>query len=513
MASESRALPATFRDVIDRHAAEQPRAPFLIAPEPALTIDYETLQRDCRAFAASLAAHGVAPGATVSYMLENGASAATVFLGAMYGGYVVSPVNLHAQDAQLDYTLAHSETRLVFVSESNRERLERARERSGAPFDVCVVDIDGLSISAARGEGRDERQTLDPDRPAMLMYTSGTTGLPKGALLTHANMLSGARAVAESLALTSADRVLSSLPLYHINGQCIATVAPLVSGGSIVMPHRFSVSQWWTLVERHRPTWLNMVPTIIAYLLNGPELTDAQAEACHCVRFGRSASAPLPPEQHRAFEERFGFSVVEAMGLTECASVAFSNPLDRARRKYGSPGLPIGVEARVVDAKGLPVGDGVRGEIELRGPNVMLGYFKSPEATASALRCDGWLATGDLGYRDADGFYFITGRLKELIIKGGENIAPREVDEALLAHPAVLEAAAVGVPDPRYGQEILACVVMKPGASCTEEDLRAHCLKTLGRYKSPRYLRVVDELPKGASGKVQRLKLVELIAL
>jgi long-chain acyl-CoA synthetase len=507
MASDPLAPPATLRDVIDAHAATQPRATFICAPEPGLEIDYATLQRSCRALAASLDAAGIEPGATVSFMLENGVSAASAFLGAMYGGYVVSPINLHAQDAQLVYTLAHSDTRIVFASAANRERLERLRAAGSAAFDVCVVGTDGLELPAADAFRPPARRAHDP---AMLMYTSGTTGQPKGALLSHAGLLAGARAVAQSLALTSADRVLSSLPLYHVNGQCIATLAPLVSGGSVVMPHRFSVSQWWPLVERYRPTWLNMVPTIIAYLLNGPELTPGQAAACESVRFGRSASAPLPPEQHRAFEARFGFSVVEAMGLTESSSVAFTNPLDKSQRKYGSPGKPLGVEARVVDRSGAPVGVGVRGEIELRGPNVMIGYYKAPEATAAALRAEGWLATGDLGYRDADGFYFITGRLKELIIKGGENIAPREIDEALLAHPAVLEAAAVGVPDAAYGQEILACVVMKPGAACTEDDLRVHCLRMLGSYKSPRYLRVVNELPKGPSGKVQRLKLAEL---
>jgi long-chain acyl-CoA synthetase len=253
-----------------------------------------------------------------------------------------------------------------------------------------------------------------------------------------------------------------------------------------------------------------MVPTIIAYLLNGPALSAEQAVACRDIRFGRSASAPLPPEQHRAFEERFGIAVIEAMGLTECASVAFTNPLERSARKYGSAGRPLGVEARVVDKAGTPLADGVRGEIELRGPNVMIGYYKSPQATAAAVRNGGWLVTGDLGYRDGEGFYFITGRLKELIIKGGENIAPREIDEALLAHPAVLEAAAVGVPDPAYGQEILACVVVKPGMVCTEEDLRTHCARVLGRYKTPRYLRLVGQLPKGPSGKVQRLKLIGL---
>jgi long-chain acyl-CoA synthetase len=283
-----------------------------------------------------------------------------------------------------------------------------------------------------------------------------------------------------------------------------------VSGGSIVMPHRFSVTQWWSLVERYGPTWLNVVPTIIAYLLNGPELTPAQTLACRSIRFARSASAPLPPDHHRAFEARFGISVLEGMGLTECASVAFANPLDRALRKIGSPGRPLGLEARVVAPDGAECAPFDRGEIELRGDNVMLRYHNDPEATARALRPEGWLRTGDLGYRDADGFYFITGRLKELIIKGGENIAPREIDEALLQHPAVLEAAAVGIPDRNYGQEILACVVLKPGSACTEAELREHCLATLGRYKTPKEFRFLSELPKGPSGKVQRLKLAEL---
>ena len=498
---------STFRDVIDHYAATQPDAPFLLAPEAQRALTYAALRNDCHALGAWLAGRGIESGSTVSFMLPNGVSAATMFLGAMYAGYVVSPINLLAHDAQLEYTLVHSDTAIVFASDDNRTRLEAIRRSTGATFAIHVVDVDGLGLQPASAM---PATRCGPQDPAMLMYTSGTTGRPKGALLSHANMLAAGRAVSASLDLTEADRVLSSLPLYHINGQCVATVAPLVSGGSIIMPHRFSVSQWWPLVARYEPTWLNMVPTIIAYLLNGPELTPEQAAACRRVRFGRSASAPLPPEQHRAFEARFGISVIEAMGLTECASVAFSNPLDAAARRYGSPGLPLGVEARVVDAAGRVLPTGERGEIELRGANVMIGYYKSPEATQAAVRADGWLATGDLGYRDDDGYYFITGRLKELIIKGGENIAPREIDEALLAHPAVLEAAAVGVPDDVYGQEILACVVVKPGVACSEDELRAHCVRTLGRYKTPRYLRLVAQLPKGPSGKVQRLKLTEL---
>ena len=230
------------------------------------------------------------------------------------------------------------------------------------------------------------------------------------------------------------------------------------------------------------------------------------------MRFARSASAPLPPEQHRAFEARFGISVLEAMGLTECASVAFANPLDPARAQDRHRRACRSASRR---ASSAPDGDaccrhGERGEIELRGDNVMLGYYDAPEATARTLRADGWLATGDLGYRDADGFYFITGRLKELIIKGGENIAPREIDEALLRHPGgARRPPRSAFPIRDYGQEILACVVLKPGAALHEAELRAHCLRELGRYKTPKYFRFVAELPKGPSGKVQRLKLVE----
>ena len=498
----------TFRDAIDTHAAARPDAPCVLAPEPNAVLTYGDLARVGAELGAYLTHEGIPPGSVVSFMLPNGVAAASIFLGAMYAGYIVSPINLLAQDAQLEYTLAHSGTRLIFAAPEFVGRLRALLRRPDNPTPVHPTDPDRLELPR---QAPAPLAAVDPQTPAMLMYTSGTTGEPKGAVLSHWNMVCAGWAVVEAQALTSADRVLSSLPLYHINGQCIATVSPVVSGGSIVMPHRFSVSQWWSLVERYRPTWLNMVPTIIAYLLNGADLTLAQMAACRAIRFGRSASAPLPLEQHRAFEARFGILVIEAMGLTETASVAFANPLEPSRRKYGSAGQPLGVEARIVAADGTVLGTGKQGEIELRGDTVMIGYYRNAELTAQAVSPDGWLATGDLGYRDNEGFYFITGRRKELIIKGGENIAPREIDEALLRHPAVLEAAAVGIPDPNYGQDILACIVLKPGACCDEAELRAHCLAQLGRYKTPRLLRFVAALPKGPSGKVQRLRLLEMV--
>jgi long-chain acyl-CoA synthetase len=427
----------------------------------------------------------------------------------MAAGCVVTPFNLLAQRSGLEAVVRHSEVRLVLTSPAQETTLREALAdwRDAPP--VLVIDVDAPEVFADADQAPDAVwQAAKPGDPALLMYTSGTTGQPKGVVLSHANLLAAARAVADWHGLTPEDRVLSSLPLYHINGQVIATIAPFVSGGSIVAPHRFSVKDWWGLVETHRCTWINMVPTIIAYLLNAADGAPASLPA---VRFGRSASAPLPPDHHRAFEARFGIPVIEAMGMTECASVVFCNPHD-ARRRHGSPGLPCGVEAGVVGPDGAFLGDGLQGEIVLRGPNVMAGYLKAPEKTAEAIDAAGWLRTGDLGHRDADGFYFVTGRLKELIIKGGENIAPREIDETLLRHPAVLEAAAFGIPDANYGQEIAAAVIAKPGAALAEDDLRAWCLRELGPYKTPRRWFVVDELPKGPSGKVQRLKLAELVA-
>ena len=492
----------TLRDAI---AANVSDAPFAFAPEADGVMTWRDLAAACDGLAANLEQMQCATGDIVAFMLPNGLSALTVFLGAMAGGYVVAPINLLAQDAHLDYVLDHSRPHVAFASAEHAARLRAACARVGATTRVIEVGVDGIGMEGKPASA----PRMTGDTPAMLMYTSGTTGLPKGVVLTHASMLYAGAAVAAHQALTARDRVLSSLPLYHINGQCIATVSTLVCGGSLVMPHRFSVSQWWPLVERYRPTWLNLVPTIIAYLLNGPDPTSAQREAMANVRYARSASSPLSPDQQRAFETRFGIPVIEAMGLTESASVAFCNPMELAARRIGSPGLPLAVEARVVSRDGAVLPDGQTGQIEIRGPNVMREYFRAPELTAQALSRDGWLATGDLGHRDADGYYFITGRTKELIIKGGENIAPREIDEALLRHPAVLEAVAAGVPDRDYGQEIAAFVVVKPHVSLSEDELRAHCLRELGRYKAPRYVRFVSELPKGPSGKVQRMKLVE----
>jgi acyl-CoA synthetase (AMP-forming)/AMP-acid ligase II len=338
------------------------------------------------------------------------------------------------------------------------------------------------------------------------MYTSGTTGVPKGVMLTQANLVANAQAISAEHGLGPHDRVLAVLPLYHINAFAVTMLAPLAHGGSLAMPPKFSSAKFWAEATGLHCTWLNVVPTMISYLLEGDV---PPRQALQDIRFCRSASSALPPEQHRAFESTFGIGIIETMGLTETVAPSFSNPLDPALRKVGSVGRASGGEARVVDAALQPVPDGSTGEIVIRGPHVMRGYYKNDAATASAFTPDGWLRTGDLGHRDGDGFFFVTGRIKELIIKGGENIAPREIDEAVGLHPAVLEAAAVGIPDSHYGQDIMVCVVLRDGVPCSEEALRLHCIATLGRYKTPRVFRFVSTLPRGPSGKVQRLKLLD----
>lgn len=478
----------TVREFLDRRAGERPAAVYLVSPESGREYSYAELQGEARKLCRYLHAEGLRPGDKVGFYCANGWQAAAIFLGTMYGGFVSVPLNLLAQPSQLEYVTGHSEVRLVFADRENAPRLAAASPQTR----IVLIDGDAPSLFPENGEL--EIPAPVENDAALLMYTSGTTGKPKGCVLTQKNVVSGALYVQQAHALTEDDRVLSSLPLYHINGQIVATLGPMVQGGSVVAPRRFSVSQFWALLARHRCTWFNVVPTIIAYLVWSTENRHDVSR----VRFGRSASAPLPPPLHRVFEEKFGLSIIETFGMTETCGPCFANPLDKAKRKYGSVGLPVGNAARIEND-----------EILVRGDNVTREYYKNPEETRKAFTRDGWLRTGDLGYCDADGYYFVTGRLKELIIKGGENIAPREIDDALNKHPAVLEAAAVGIPDAKYGQEILAAVVLKPGTDASEQELRAFCEKELGRYKTPKLFRFLEELPKGPSGKVQRMKLLE----
>ncbi|WP_207002883.1 AMP-binding protein [Trinickia mobilis] len=527
---------ATVRELIDERAAQCPAKPFLLACRddggasvedgtetraPAAALTFGELREHCRALEAQFHAAGLRPGDAVSVFMGNGIQTARLLLAAMYSGLVANPLNLLCQPSQLRYIVEHSDTRAIFVAPDTREAAANALAQlraEGVAREIALIetqaDAEALPVFApAERDGACRALPLDRAAEpaaadvALLMYTSGTTGAPKGVLLTHRNLLANARNITAEHRLTAGDRVLASLPLYHINGLVVTLLAPLYHGGSVVMAPRFSARTFWRDAARHGCTWINVVPTIVAYLLNGGE---EGASDLRSLRFCRSASAALPAEHHRAFEARFGIGLIETMGLTETAAPAFSNPYDPSRRRIGSIGLPAGCEAKVIDLNGSECAAHACGEIVLRGEQVMRGYYKRPEETRAAFTADGWLRTGDLGYRDADGYFYINGRAKELIIKGGENIAPREIDEALLKHPGVLEAAAVGVPDAAYGQEIVAFVVPRDRSRPLDiDELRAHCLRELGRYKTPKEFRFVDDLPRGPSGKVQRLKLLQ----
>jgi acyl-CoA synthetase (AMP-forming)/AMP-acid ligase II len=300
------------------------------------------------------------------------------------------------------------------------------------------------------------------------------------------------------------------LPLYHINAQMVSVMGALISRGQIVVARKFSTRRFWHDIAHYKCTWFSVVPTIISYLIEhkGKGVSESVLRVVRGqLRFGRSASSPLSPAKHKQFEQYFGIPIIETMGLSETAAQILSNPMPPATIKYGSPGLAVGNEAKIIDPKGLDVIRGVTGELMIRGDNVMQGYYKNEAASQQAVNVDGWLHTGDLAYQDEDGFFFITGRLKELIIKGGENIAPREIDDVLYQHPAVLEAAAFGVDDEHYGQEVMACVALCPGMQVSEQELVNLCVDQLGEYKAPKQVLICDELPKGPSGKIQRLKL------
>lgn len=502
----------SVRELIDQQAEERGSQDFLISPEHDLRMSYAGLQQSCREIGAQLHSMGYGKGEKIAFLMNNGLWTAKLFLGVMYSGRVILPLNAVSGHEQLSYVIEHSDCRVIFVEDEFRQKYREVLDNIPPGVQIIRVSRDeGPEWSEPASSQAVDVDIVENDE-ALLIYTSGTTGKPKGVILTHKAVIAGGRNTTIAHDLTADDRALCVLQLYHINGQMVTVMGPLVSGGSVVMPAKFSVSEFWNWIDKHQCTWFSVVPTIIAYLLEQAERlgeTPCRPQDRPQLRFGRSASAPLSPDMHREFEQQFAVPVVETMGLSETAAQILSNPMPPQKPKYGSPGVAVGNEAMIIDGNGNEQVTGQSGELMIRGDNVMKEYYKNPEATASTLRSDGWLHTGDLAYKDEDGYYFITGRLKEIIIKGGENIAPREIDEALYQHSAVLEAAAFPIPDRNYGQEILACVALKPGASCSAEELREFCVEKLGKFKAPRSISFMDELPKGPSGKIQRLKLAE----
>lgn len=487
----------TVRDWLDLRA-DQGGTGFVF-PDGEAALNWTDLRETARRIAGMLTDLGVAKGESVAILYPNCREALEVVFGVLYGGFRATMINLVAGDSAVAYALEHSGARFGFVHPGQTDLFQRAAD----PARITALQV-GEATQATRA-----LHELAAGDHALLMYTSGTTGRPKGVVHTHSSLLAGGWTTAVAHELSEADRGFCVLPIYHINGLCVTVMGTLVSGGSLAMCERFSASRFWTNLGKVEATWFSVVPTIISHMLHSDSSPDASTR--QRVRFGRSASSALAPDVQRAFEDRFEIPIVETMGLTETAAQILSNPLPPGVRKIGSPGIAFGNEAAIFDAQLQPAPRDTEGELVICGPNVMLEYLKDPQATAGTFTPDGWLRTGDLGRMDGDGYVYVTGRLKELIIKGGENIAPREIDEALYSHPDVVEAAAFARPCDSYGETVEAAVKIRDGSEVTPVALLEICESKLGRFKSPDVVHVLPDLPKGPSGKIQRNRILEIV--
>ncbi|HEY3260182.1 MAG TPA: long-chain fatty acid--CoA ligase [Pseudonocardiaceae bacterium] len=464
-----------------------------------LVISYGQLDDLSARAAGWLHERGVQPGDRVGIMLPNVPQFPVLYYGVLRAGAVVVPMNPLLKAREVEHYLGDSQAKLVFAWTSAAAEASAGAAVAGA--ESVTVDTDTLAGIAGRAPATGITPRADDDT-AVILYTSGTTGTPKGAELTHAGLHRNATVSAITLLdLQPQDVVMGCLPLFHSFGQTCGLNAAVVSGAGVTLIPRFDPATALKVIERDRVTVFEGVPTMYVALLHaGTGVADTST-----LRICVSGGAALPVEVLRGFEEAFGAVILEGYGLSETSPVAtFNFP---QRRKPGSIGVPIdGVELKLVNADGTDTAEGEVGEIAVRGHNVMKGYWRRPDATVAAIK-GGWFHTGDMGKRDEDGFYFIVDRKKDMIIRGGFNIYPREIEEVLYEHPAVLECAVIGIPHPTHGEEVAAAVALRPGATTTPDELRDYVKVRVAAYKYPRHVWLVDSLPKGPTGKILKREI------
>ncbi len=435
-------------------------------------------------------------------MLPNVPQFAVAYYGVLRAGGVVVPMNPLLKAREVEFYLRDSGAALVFAWHQFASAAGAGATAAGAE----AVEVTPGEFERLLGSMQPDGDVIDAhgEDTAVILYTSGTTGKPKGAELTHANLGRNVEVAVDLLSLDVRSVVLGALPLFHAFGQTCALNAAVAAGATLSLIPRFSASKALEIIERDRATAFEGVPTMYSAMLHAPGSGTYDTSS---LRVCISGGAAMPVEVMRVFEEHFGCTVLEGYGLSETSPMASFNHPDR-ERKPGSIGTPVeGVEMRVVDDDGHEVAPGEPGEIVIRGHNVMKGYWKRPEATAEAIR-GGWFFSGDIGRIDDEGYFYIVDRKKELIIRGGYNVYPREIEEIIYEHPAVQEVAVIGVPHAELGEEVGAAVTLKPGATATEAEIRDYVKSNVAAYKYPRYVWFMDELPKGATGKILKREIV-----
>ena len=493
-----------------------------IAGHDAPPLTYAALRALVDRTAASLNDLGVGRGDRVAIVLPNGPGMATAFL-CVAATAAAAPLNPAYRQDEFEFYLGDLNAKALIVEAGSESPALQAAQKLGVglitlmpepeagagAFRLCGDPVDALAERVGRGH-RPRLHQAEAHDVALILHTSGTTSRPKIVPLTGANIWTSAHNIALSLELSERDRALNVMPLFHIHGLIAGLAAPLSRGGAIFCTAGFNALKFFAEMEEAKPTWYTAVPTMHQALLTRAG-RNKEIIARHPLRFVRSSSASLPPKVIGELEAAFQAPVIEAYGMTEAAHQMASNPLNGVR-KPGSVGLAAGPEIAVMDEAGRLLGPGAIGEVVIRGDNVTLGYENHPKANAEAF-VNGWFRTGDQGVIDEEGYLTLTGRLKEIINRGGEKISPREVDEVLMDHPAVLQAVTFSVPHPMLGEDVAAAVVLREGMAATEQELGGFLSGRLAAFKTPRKILFLAEIPKGATGKLQRIGLAQKLGL
>ena len=499
--------------IVERIAAGSADAPAIGAPErPVLT--HGGLRAQMRATGAALNGLGLGRNDRIAIILPNGPEMAAAFV-SVAACATTAPLNPAYRAEELEFYLSDIGAKAILVGRQEQGPAIAVAEKLGISvlrLDFSAADpagtfaIDGPSVGPAVATGIAQDADI-----ALLLHTSGTTSRPKLVPLSHANLAAAARNVAAAIALEPADRCLNIMPLFHIHGLIAAVAASLSAGASVFCTPGFNALKFFAWLGEIAPTWYTAVPTMHqAILARAPR--NAAAVAASRLRFVRSSSASLPAQVMAELEETFRCPVIEAYGMTEATHQMTSNPLPPATRKPGSVGLAAGPEVAIMATDGALLAAGTQGEIVIRGPNVTAGYEKNPEANKAAF-AHGWFHTGDQGIMDGEGYVRVTGRLKEIINRGGEKISPLEVDEVLMDHPAIAQVVTFAMPHDKLGEEVAAAVVLREDQTANEADIRAFAATRLADFKVPRKVLILDEIPKGATGKLQRIGLAAKLGL